>query len=166
MNFLSVKNKKAFTLIELLVVVAIIAVLASVVLVSLNSARKRARDAVRKKDMQTIYTMLLQYSLTYGGIPQTSTYSVPETFTSGGWDYSSEPTGSPEFLSFLVTGGITNKVPVDPINNMTGDQTPTGTYAYKYYCYAGTGLALGYTSETTGAIIYYPSFQEPGWTCL
>ena len=156
------KFKQGFTLIELLVVVAIISLLSSIVFASLNSARAKARDAVRAQDMQTIYTMLVQYSLQYNGIPTPNTYGVNDY---GGWDYSSQPIGTPTFLSFLITGGITPRVPFDPTNNMPGDDTP-GTYAYKYYCYPGQGLALGYRSEKTGVTTFYPRFQDPDWTCL
>ena len=53
--------KKGFTLIELLVVIAIIGILASVVLASLNSARKKSRDARRVADIKQIQLALELY---------------------------------------------------------------------------------------------------------
>jgi len=51
-------KKKGFTLIELLVVIAIIGLLSSIVLVSMGGTRKRARDARRQADLQSIMTAM------------------------------------------------------------------------------------------------------------
>jgi prepilin-type N-terminal cleavage/methylation domain-containing protein len=55
------RNKKGFTLIELLVVIAIIGLLSTLAVVSLNSARGKARDARRISDVKTIQTALELY---------------------------------------------------------------------------------------------------------
>lgn len=58
----SMYTLRGFTLIELLVVISIIGILASVVLVSLNSARNRGADAAIKGNISGIRT---QAELTY-----------------------------------------------------------------------------------------------------
>ena len=55
-------NKKGFTLIELLVVIAIIGLLSTLAVVSLNSARVKARDARRMSDLKQISTAMELYA--------------------------------------------------------------------------------------------------------
>lgn len=52
------KKRRGFTLIELLVVIAIIGILSSVVLASLNGARKKGRDARRISDLKQLQLAL------------------------------------------------------------------------------------------------------------
>ncbi len=57
------KNKKGFTLIELLVVISIIGILSTLSVVSLRSARGKARDAVKKSDLNAISTAIELYNI-------------------------------------------------------------------------------------------------------
>lgn len=81
-------KKKGFTLIELLVVIAIIGILSSVVVVSLNSARAKARDAKRVADLGEIKTAL--------GLWFDSFQEYPETLA--------ELASNPQFLTSVPTG--------------------------------------------------------------
>lgn len=60
-TMLGKKGHRGFTLIELLVVIAIIGVLASIVLASLNTARRKSRDARRIADVKQIQLALELY---------------------------------------------------------------------------------------------------------
>ena len=53
--------KKGFTLVELLVVIAIIGILASIIVVSVSSARVKARDARRKADLTQVTAAIQLY---------------------------------------------------------------------------------------------------------
>jgi prepilin-type N-terminal cleavage/methylation domain-containing protein len=54
-------KQKAFTLVELLVVIAVIGILSAVVVISTNSAKAKARDAIRISDLKGISQALEMY---------------------------------------------------------------------------------------------------------
>lgn len=113
------RHQKGFTLIELLVVIAVIAILASVVLASLNSARAKARDARKKADFKNISTALYLYHDTYGRMP-------PSYFTYG-TNNEGEGGGNYELsMQDLVTAGFLSSIPKSP-----------GGAKYYYYNYEG-----------------------------
>lgn len=160
-------SRQGFTLIELLIVIAIIGLLATMAVPTLNRIQKKARDTKRAADIEQIYKALNLFFDHYGCLPLTHGSSCgPGGYSdsnSGSWDYSSQG----GFLGFLETSGFMPNVPVDPINNMSGDGVPAGSYAYRYYCYSGTGLHLGYWREIDNTYIRkYPSaWANPNFTC-
>lgn len=93
---------RGFTLIELLVVIAIIGVLASIVLASLNSARRKSRDARRITDLKQIQLALELY-FDAQSPPQYPGAIAPDAGCAnrGG-------------LNVLATGGYIPQVPLDP----------------------------------------------------
>ena len=95
------KSTRGFTLIELLVVIAIIGVLASIVLASLNNARRKSRDARRIVDMKQI-GLALQLYLDGVGV---SEFPLGNATCDATDDYG---------LRSLVAGGYIPSVPRDP----------------------------------------------------
>lgn len=115
-------NNKGFTLIELLVVIAIIGLLSTLAVVSLSSAREKARDARRKHDLQNIKTALDLYYDDHGYYPPSSCgYDCNGYFLS----YSSNWDTLESYLSpYLET------LPVDPVNSGGAPWGSGLTYAY------------------------------------
>ncbi len=76
------RNKnKGFTLIELLVVIAIIGLLASVVLLALNSARQKSRDAKRLADVRQLASAFELFFNDNNDYPQSMASLIPTYIT-------------------------------------------------------------------------------------
>ena len=122
---LQINKHPAFTLIELLVVISIIGLLASVVLVSLNNARSKARVTRRLADMKQIQTALEVYFDANSG-----TYPS----TAGSWRSQCSAWGG--YASDQVIPGIVpnymSKFPADPSMNQ-------GATNYNCYLYRSDG---------------------------
>ncbi|MCK5319878.1 prepilin-type N-terminal cleavage/methylation domain-containing protein [Candidatus Parcubacteria bacterium] len=151
-------DKYGFTLIELLVVISIIGILSSFSVVSLNSARVKARDALRKGDMAQIRTALSLYNFENAHYPICGIWdgaaadfgaTVGDAVDDGSWCYLNK-LGSP--VSGLTAGArpIMMVMPLDPMNadNLA---TTNNTYIYRYVTDAtGSEYALVYTLEEGG----------------
>jgi len=97
----SKQKTKGFTLIELLVVIAIIGLLAAIVLVSLNTARQKARDTRRIGDIRQI---ALGLELYYDNNNNAYPGDVDAT-TCDDWA---------AMVTAIQTGGYMTVVPTDP----------------------------------------------------
>lgn len=109
---------RGFTLIELLVVIAIIGILSSVVLASLNSARKKGRDARRISDVKQIQLALELY------------YDTNQSYPVGNGAASTT-------LTSLVSSSFISSIPQDPTN--------AGSYVYSYSSVDSTGAVCAAT---------------------
>jgi len=78
------KKRKGFTLVEIMIVVAIIALLASIAIPNLLTARKTANDAAAKAELQTIQTAIENYAIDNGnysgGATQTNLAYLVSTY--------------------------------------------------------------------------------------
>ncbi len=114
------KSSLGFTLIELLVVIAIIALLAAIVLASLNIARAKGRDANRMETTRSVLNALELYYNDNGGYPVGNV-----NFTISNFCNATDIAGTNAVMQTLVNGGYLSSVPSDP--------TPiTGRLCYRY----------------------------------
>ena len=122
---------RGFTLIELLVVVAIIGILSSIVLASLNSARKKGRDARRIADVKQLQLALELY---YDANPSTGYATALGTTDS----------------SALVTGGFISTIPTDPQGNTAYSYAALGSGTACTSYHLGTTLEVNTNAALSG----------------
>lgn len=90
-----------------MVVIAIIGLLASLIIASLNSARVRSRDAKRLGDIDTLKKVLALYELDNNAYPRTVPPGPP-------WKNSCE--NPSDWMIDVVANGYISILPLDPMN--------------------------------------------------
>lgn len=150
------KNFRGFTLIELLVVISIIGILSSFAMVSLNNARNKARDALRKADMAQTRTAIMLYYDDNNRYPVCGTWKA--TDPDFGADVGSGSACYNSTLKTALTGGVKpvlSPMPEDPSNKGNEPAVDGGsdTYLYRYVSKSdGSEYALVYQIEENNVL--------------
>jgi prepilin-type N-terminal cleavage/methylation domain-containing protein len=144
------KYNTGFTLIELLVVIAIIGILAAVVLVSLNSARTKGRDAKRVADLRQISTAMNVFYDTYSRFPVTAGSPTWE----GHWIFFKTCLETGVGCGFAISGyqPTIRNLPDDPLNSTPDVDDGSVTY-YPPYNGNDQGYVLRAVLETNASAL-------------
>ena len=144
-------HSRGFTLIELLVVMAIIGLLASVILTSLNIAREHAYDATRKSNLGEIQKALQSYYDDNGRYPDGGNGVAS-------WAGQCQVDGKNAqntVIAGLVAGGYISVLPTDvqmDVNNNYCCYQYQDTAGGKDYKYMFFGCAIDGSGDGTGPL--------------
>ena len=136
-------GRRGFTLIEILIVVAIIAILASVVLVGLGPTQQAGRDARRLSDLREVQNGLELFYQDCGFYPGgTATVGTCAKVTAAPTDWTT--------MGTIISGIVPN------IGTIPNDPSTNRTYSYGYWNVApiGSGYLLGAILENTNNAVF------------
>jgi prepilin-type N-terminal cleavage/methylation domain-containing protein len=157
-------KKQGFTLIELLVVIAIIGLLASIVLVSLSSARNKGKDSRIISDIRQIVIALRSgyNGVGYPDLKNNANTGVVATgnasCTTNSWNGSGPQFTKLDPLMFDICAQMNNGYTPAFIGNQAGTNPvdayaiygPLLTNAGKFYCMDSTGNVNAAATTNTG----------------
>lgn len=126
------KKRYGFTIVELIVVIVVIAILVSIVIVAYGNVQKRARDTIRKQDVETIAKAIEIYDSDNG--PMYTSSGCGSSGNGSGWLNYSYP-GYTSTMDCLVNAGAikTSIEPVSGTQTCSNGDMSCGAYM-KYTC--------------------------------
>ncbi|HEY4160520.1 MAG TPA: type II secretion system protein [Candidatus Saccharimonadales bacterium] len=126
---ISLKQKsKGFTIVELLIVIVVIAILATLVIVTFTGIQQKARDSQRQTDVNALDSHLEAFYANYGFYP-----SLKDLQTSS-------------FVSTYMKGLDPQALISPKSGNITDTAANSGTWAYGY---TASGTSCSNTTATT-----------------
>lgn len=152
---MKINERKGFTLIEILIVVAIIAILASIVLVGLGPTQESGRDARRLGDLHDVQNVLELY------------YNKCGSYPGGGATCAASALGKAQYPSTAPStyyGGLANELVGFGLGVTSIPQDPTAGRSY-YYAVdnltAGTTYVLAAQLENPGGSSVFNNYTAP-----
>ncbi len=127
----NVKSSAGFTLVELMVVVSIIAVLSLIGLVLYSGAQSKARDSIRKSDLNNLALALDIYYQKNGSYPNHCNDGVLYGGCGNSSCAAAFSSNSQPWLPELTSDYMTQPLSVDPINTYTQNVFATH-FVYNY----------------------------------
>lgn len=134
---ISLKNKsKGFTIVELLIVIVVIAILATLVIVTFTGIQQKARDSKRQTDVDALDSHLEAFYANNGYYPTVTDLTTPS------WVSQNMKGFDPSALT-------------DPKGSViTGNAPAAGTYAYSYVTAGCTATSpSSSTNECTSFVL-------------
>lgn len=147
-------KNKGFTLIELLVVISIIALLSTVVLASVGSARANGRDAKRELESRSMMNAMYIFAGKHNGyVPYDGILGSPSLATFG-CNGSNRLPALQNFENALISSGSAPDLPIDPRNS--------GGFCYVYMSGSRVGTVNGRDVSETGTFYFISETKRCG----
>jgi len=143
---MNINRRSGFTLIEILIVVAIIAILASVVLVGLGPTQQAGRDARRLSDLREVQNGLELYYNSCGYYPGTDSAAPCVGYTAVG--------------GYVALTGILKNFKALGVGAVPDDPTAGHHYRYSVIPTSGSGYVLGTTLENPSNSVF-SNYEAP-----